>query len=152
MNCPDKFTVRLLSSNSEPLENIILYIEIIAKKKSNYGIGPFITNNKGEVYLTKIEIEKEINNALETYIMDYSSRLEDCQQQIEIDVCTISDLDKILLNLKRYFPENAVLLQRLLAKSNNKKVVGRKDRFEVIPVNESVINILISTSPSVAWV
>jgi hypothetical protein len=103
-------TIRILITDSifnQPIENILLHLIIYANRKNNYGMFPNLSNNKGIIIIEKSWIIDEINDSRNTYIMDYSSTIEDCKSIIGIEVLSeeaIININKIRNKYGLYKP------------------------------------------------
>lgn len=143
MNCPNNFIIRVSSSIENKVNNLIVHIKLFAKEKNDYGLDALFTNSNGEIHISKTLMETQISNYKKLFIMDFSSDLENCKQEIEISINSINKLNEILLNLKKYYPNNAEKLEKLISISNNSKNKDFTKVYKVIPIENSIIEINI---------
>jgi spore coat polysaccharide biosynthesis protein SpsF (cytidylyltransferase family) len=130
MNCPERILLKIKSSKY-PVDNLILYIEIIAREKNNYGLGPLKTDQNGEVEVTRKMIEKEIHESKRMFIMDYSSNIEECSDEIIIKISSQEDLQRIRKNLQKFYPNNLESFDQIVMNANNSKVPGFKGTVQI---------------------
>jgi hypothetical protein len=142
MDCPNNFVIKISSKSHSDVSNLIVNITIFADKKNNYGLDPMLTNELGEIHLTKELFKRKIKLSKESFIMDFSSDLENCKQEIEIKINSITNLNKIVSSINKYFPQEAKNLDHLISKANNNNINFKKV-CEVTPIENSVINVEI---------
>ena len=65
--------------------------------------------------------------------MDYSSDLENCNQEIEIKINSLITLNNIANNLEKYYPEVAKEYKKTISISNNSKLTDFKIICKIIP-------------------
>jgi hypothetical protein len=85
MNFPEK--VRVVARDREtgrPVNGIAILLVLFAARKSNYSVGPFITDEQGALDFTRRECEFTIKQAKEMFIMDYDSSLAECRALVEV--------------------------------------------------------------------
>ncbi len=143
MNCPNNFIIKVNSRNQNKVNNLIVHLKIFAKEKNDYGLDALITNSSGEIHISKALIEAQISSYKKLFIMDFISDLESCNQQIEIIINSIIKLKEISMNLKKYYPENSEKLEKLILISNNSRFQDYTKVCNVIPIENSVIEINI---------
>jgi len=122
MKIPQKIKIKILEKISLlPVPGVYFEIELIAQFKNNYFIGPFITDSFGESIITKDIIIQQINRDKDFYMMDYASDIDDCDDEIIIHVLSGESIRQKINNVKKYFPENAELLNALFSVSINER-------------------------------
>jgi hypothetical protein len=84
---PDRsIVIRLVNANSEPLSlgNVDLEVNFFMKRNYRYGFKVGRTNESGVLNVSYTDIEKLRRKDAEQNLMDYNSRLEDCDSEVEI--------------------------------------------------------------------
>jgi hypothetical protein len=120
MNCPEQITIKLKDlRNNKPASRYIIYLTVLANRKNNYTVGPLISDDNGTIVLTKKQIEDEIEDSISSFLMDYSSRLDDCKQEVEVKLYTQKSLRNKVEKLREFYPKNAQELEALLKNSGN---------------------------------
>lgn len=122
----------IFSNEGVSIPNLIVYFILNVKNKNNYTIGPLITNERGEITLTKGQLERTINQYNMEYPMDYAGSLDLC---IGIDILVEShdELRNRLLALQEFYPQNALSLKDAIKVCMNKDYkVYRKVKFPII--------------------
>lgn len=114
------------------IPNLIVYLSLNVKNKNNYTIGPLITNEKGEITLTKKQVESTMNQYNLDFPMDYAGSLDSCIG-IDILVESYEELKNRLLALQEFYPQNALLLKNAIKTCTNKNFrVYKKIQFPII--------------------
>lgn len=117
------------------IPNLIVYFILNVKNKNNYTIGPLITNERGEITLTKGQLESTINQYNMEYPMDYAGSMDSCIG-IDILVESYEELRNRLLALQEFYPQNAPSLKKAIKVCMNKNYrIYRKIKFPIIDRN-----------------
>lgn len=116
----EKFEIKFIDENNIPVKNLIILITVLANKKNNYSLGFMKTDSDGKVIVFRSTIENEIQEAMELFVMDYSSNINDCKDWILIETENKLELETRLKNIEKYYPENAKKLSDLLKNCSNK--------------------------------
>ena len=116
-----------------------VFVTILANKKNNYSTGSLKTNSNGKIILLKLEIENIIDKAMNEFIMDYSSTIDECKDSIIITVENISDLDFRIKKIEKHYPENAKNLSKLVDNCSNKIFKPLKIEYKI----DSEIKIIV---------
>jgi hypothetical protein len=97
---PAMLTVLALEQDTDlPLEGLAIVIELFARRKNNYTIGPAISDSAGQVRFTKEECERSVNSDREMFIMDYVDDIEGCKPYLEV---RLHPPDRIAQMLRQY--------------------------------------------------
>jgi hypothetical protein len=106
MKFPDKLSVTVSDVDSgDPLDKIAVILRLFATRKNDYSVGPQLTNELGEVEITKADCEFSIEQAQKMFLMDYAGDLSACRPVIELGLLP---------------PENiAVMLEQYKASPNS---------------------------------
>lgn len=135
-NFPEKIKITTIDKKSIiPLSGILLTIRLFATRKNDYYITTELSDENGEILVTKQTLEQEIDRDRNMYIMDYASLLKDCKPYIEIEAEGAETLAKRIAGMEEYipfFPENIKNIQNAKA-SSNWKIIERK---ETVKINE----------------
>ena len=79
MNFPELITVIATdTATATPVPNVALVLELKAKFKNNYSVGPVITDSSGKAKFTRHACELAIDRAQQMFVMDYSGDLRSC--------------------------------------------------------------------------
>ncbi len=123
MNFPDKISITVENlEDKKAAQNLVCYVEILAQKKNNYTLGPFLTDESGKIVLTQRLIGDTITEWMNEYPMDYASDLSDCKDEIVIKIPPIAQLKERVTILEKFYPDEAERLQALLGKAHNDRL------------------------------
>ncbi len=139
MNPPEIFSVTFMDLNGKPIENLLVYFTLFANKKNDYSIGPFLSDINGEIKLSKSKLEDEIKKSRELFIMDYSSDLEDCKQELGISIDDMKDIEIRLKKINNFYPETHSFLKELSGKASNSKYICAQ--LKIIPKETNNIHV-----------
>jgi hypothetical protein len=64
MNIPEKIKIVFYDEKKNPISDLLVKVILPVKKKLPYGIGPYLTDLNGIIYLTKTEIINSVNDFL----------------------------------------------------------------------------------------
>jgi hypothetical protein len=94
---PEKVVLRLVDSESNPLRvaNVLFLVHTFAKRKNDFTLGPFVTDEEGVVTITKRDLLAEATAHYESGLMDYDA-IENCQPSVEIAAMEPSEIEKAL--------------------------------------------------------
>jgi len=84
-----------------PVAQVALIITLFAAKKNNYHIAR-VTNADGEIRLTNEEVRQSIERDRKLFIMDYSSTLEECSHELEIEICDCEQIRRTTEAMEMY--------------------------------------------------
>lgn len=125
----------IFSNEGVNIPNLIVYFILNVKNKNDYTIGPLITNERGEITLTKGQLESIINQYNMDSPMDYAGSLDSCIG-IDILVESYEELRNRLLALQEFYPQNALSLKNAIKVCMNKNYrIYRKFKFPIIDRN-----------------
>lgn len=110
------------SKTNKALGYLIFYLTIPAKKKNDYTIGPFITDQDGLFILTRDEIKNMIDKEKSTFLMDYSTLFEDLDNYFKIKIDTKENIENIINGIKKYYPKESEYLKKLSESCYNKNL------------------------------
>ncbi len=103
---PNKLRITLRdSSTREPISGVVVTLVIFCKHKNNYYLGLPLSDLNGNIEITKEWVERAINYLRNTFIMDYSSTLEDCLPQIMLDVMSNDQIERAQSAMKLHGAE-----------------------------------------------
>ena len=86
-NFPETIEIQLVDKkHNKPIEGIVLMVHLFANHKNDYYIYSSYSDNEGKIFITKKQLEFEIDIDRNMFIMDYSSNLSDCKPLFEIEV------------------------------------------------------------------
>ena len=87
MMFPDQITVTVKERNSSlivPELAIVLILQAVSK--NDYFVGPFISDENGEVTIKRRDCEAAISRAQEMFLMDYQGNLSTCRSQARLQL------------------------------------------------------------------
>lgn len=64
MNIPEKIKFIFVDKHQKSIANMVVYFVVLAPKKLPYAIGPYLTNEKGEIVVLKTEVKKVVDDYL----------------------------------------------------------------------------------------
>ncbi|MDI6618799.1 MAG: hypothetical protein QME45_09025 [Clostridiales bacterium] len=79
-----------------PIPNIATKIRLFANRKNDYNFILPLSDETGNITVTKDWLKEEIKKEQALFIMDYQSGLDDCKSQIEISVLDIESLSRAI--------------------------------------------------------
>lgn len=129
MNWPQKIIIRFFS-NENPVSNLLVFVSAKSSLKNDFSLNPVLSNTDGIIILSKAEIINCIQNSKQDYPMDYDGEIENCNA-LEIIVEDVKDLKKRIQRLKKYYPENAKLISKLVLGCNNLHFQSLSETFQV---------------------
>jgi hypothetical protein len=137
MNCPGKIVLTIENiEEKKVVRNLVCYIEILVKKKNNYTLGPFFTDESGKIILTKKIILDTITGWMNEYPMDYASDLSDCGDEIIVKIYQIEKLKERVAILEKFYPDEAKKLRVLLGRAQNNLLTA--DFQKTYKISESI--------------
>lgn len=90
---PDTIDILILDKDlNKPVPNIAVRIKLFAKHKNDYNFILPLSDEKGCIKITRDWLEEEIRKEQTLFVMDYSSKLNDCNPEIEITVLNTEEL------------------------------------------------------------
>jgi hypothetical protein len=146
-NYPATLTITISNERSgETVPEVAVIVTFFASKKNDYHI-PRITNTDGEIPLTIDEVRQSIDRDQKLFLMDYASTLEECSQEIEIEVCDTEQIKRTVEAMKMY--KDVTDIDENLVNGFKKSV---NDRFSVpvvhrFEVNRNIDNVQIAIKP-----
>jgi hypothetical protein len=139
MKWPSQLLIRIVSRKTKQgVENLLFYVLILAERKNDYALGPFLTDRRGEVTLSKEQVLQAIQKAQQEFAMDYADDLEQCKDLISVIIDNKDVLHERLNRLNKYYPEAAERLRTLLKKAANSNVKSIEKEIEITLSTESV--------------
>ncbi len=92
---PSKLEVQIKdASNNFVTDNLAVKLTLFANKKNDYHISG-ITKDGTKTFGIK-EVREEIDFHKNTWLMDYTGELEDCKEDIKIEILSGADVDKAI--------------------------------------------------------
>jgi hypothetical protein len=96
-----KIKVKIIGTGM-PVPNIAVFIHLFAIRKNDYYFLLPITNENGEIEITKDWLKNEINKEVNLFLMDYSSSLEMCLPKIELTVLSQEQISRAIKAMSLY--------------------------------------------------
>jgi hypothetical protein len=111
---------------------LVCYVEILTNTKNSYTLGPFLTNESGEVVFTVQLILDTINDWMSQYPMDYTSDISGCKDELIVKIHNIESLKERVKILERFYPDEAEKLRYLFECAHNDRLVTDfQNRYQV---------------------
>jgi len=139
---PEKLKLKFTASDKHQVTSkLVVDVTLFTKSKNNHILSSLITNSEGEIYLTRKQLERTIEENFQEYPMDYSSVLEDCLPKILVEVESRKSLSEGWKRMKEFYPKEAKKIKFLIDGEANfipKKVkqyidiLQGQDSYEVI--------------------
>jgi hypothetical protein len=130
---PDHYLIRIIEKETQkPISDIVMRVTLFASQKNNYHFIPALSDENGMVQFSKTWIESEIDKMMNLFIMDYSSGLEDCSPEIEIEVMGVEDIKKaaeVMNTFKKYFHYSKAEIEK----------ISMADNFKYKPVSKRIV-------------
>ena len=102
MKLPDTLTVTAVDNEtSRPVPNVAILLLLFAERKNDYDIGPFITNEMGQVKFDRADCVAAIQQAQQMFIMDYAGNLDSCLPKLEVRLHRPEQIQMMLQQFKR---------------------------------------------------
>lgn len=132
--------------NNTPISNLLVYAVLLTKLKNNYTIGPLITNKNGEIRIARDVMLKIVESAKADYPMDYAGTLDDCSG-LKIIVETINELKTRIKRSRKFYPDEANELKKLIKNCENRKYKGKRVVYQW-PIKFELKEVNLTSSPS----
>ncbi len=112
---PDRITIQLVDSNGSPIRisDVLFRITAFARRKNDYCLQPFATDQEGAATITKRQLESEVAADQDTGVMDYA-HISTCHPRVEIHLLTDEEIRRAI--------EGRNIWKKLL--------MGERDRWE----------------------
>lgn len=130
MKFPEKIKIKIIEGfTRKPIKipNIIISIHVFAMKKNDYYLGPFFSDEAGELEIDKKVLEISAEAELKTGIMDYRS-INEGSPLIEIRIISPEEIASLLKGRelwgiigheKKLYNTKEELLERIRRNNNN---------------------------------
>lgn len=83
-------------STNEPIDKIAVKIQLYAQRKNDYIFLLPLSNNDGNIEISKNWIEGQIKKEQSIFIMDYASNLDECKSKFSLTILDRLDLQKAI--------------------------------------------------------
>src|SRR3989338_1699200 len=97
MRFPNNNVIRIIDGinlNSIKVDNILIYVHVFAIKKNDYYLGPYFTDNDGEIHLTNKILQISADAEMETGIMDYRD-IKEASPLVEIKILSEEEIGRL---------------------------------------------------------
>lgn len=86
---PQKVTVRLVDGRGKPvpLANVIVTVHLFARRKNDFDLGPYVSNEMGVITFTESDLRHDVEATYDGGLMDYVS-VESCYTFVEVRIKT----------------------------------------------------------------
>lgn len=92
-------TIRIIiceMDTKKPIANIATIITLYSNHKNNFNFILPLSDERGNVTITKDWLKEQIRKEQALFVMDYSSGLDDCKSKIEITVLDTETLSRAI--------------------------------------------------------
>ena len=102
MRFPDKLIVMVRDVESGlPVANVAVVLRLFAAQRSDYYVGPTITDENGSTPITRQDCESAIQRSKEMFLMDYAGNLASCRPMIEVSLHPAEYIAGMLRNYQK---------------------------------------------------
>jgi hypothetical protein len=130
MNIPEKIKIVFYDEKENPISDLLVKVILPVKKKLPYGIGPYLTDLKGIIYLTKTEIISAVNDFLK-YDKEYHViPFEELTNEVILIIKSKDSIDYELSTLNDTFCYYDELKIRNLKMKEREKIMWFKGLYE----------------------
>ena len=115
---PERTTVQLIDSkgSSIRMSDVLFRIKVFARRKNDYSLAPFATEDEGLATITKAQLESEVAADHDSGVMDYAG-ISTCSPVVEIHLLTDEEI-------RRAIEARSTIWTKLLS--------GERDRWQSI--------------------
>ena len=100
---PDVIKIRVIDFiTRQPVPRIAIRIQLFAQLKNDYFFILPISDESGNIKITKDWLRKEIQIASELFIMDYASSLETCYPKFKLEIIDRYSVELAVKGMKSY--------------------------------------------------
>jgi hypothetical protein len=116
--------IQLVGTNGAKLKlrNVSLDIVFFCDGKERYRFDAGVTNWLGRCRTNYAALDGERKENQRIFLMDYNTKLEDCDEVVAIHMPSTDELRTRLEAVRNYFPTNIESVSRRFARSNNGRV------------------------------
>jgi len=130
MNIPEEIKIIFYDEKENPISDLLVKVILPVKKKLPYGIGPYLTDLKGIIYLTKTEIISAVNEFLK-YDKEYHViTFEELTNEVILIIKSKDSIDYELSTLNDTFCYYDELKIRNLKMKEREKIMWFKRLYE----------------------
>lgn len=102
MEFPPLVTIKAINAADKlPIPRVAIVLELIAKIRNNYPVGPSISDGSGIVRFSRDDCEKSIKSSQSMFIMDYSGSLKDCEPRLVVRLLPPDNISTMIKNYER---------------------------------------------------
>jgi hypothetical protein len=100
---PNTLIIQILDDElKKPISKIAVKLTIFASAKNDYPIAQPLSNLEGKIFLDQNWVRKAIDDTRNSFIMDYSSTMEQCRPDIRINVMSIDEIERAISAMKLF--------------------------------------------------
>ena len=100
---PETLTITAIdSATGQPIAAVALLLELRARRKNNYSVGPVITDHNGNASFTKGACENGIARDQQMFVMDYSGDLLSCGPEAVIQLHNPESIARMIHNYEQF--------------------------------------------------
>ena len=112
--------------NGKPLSRMLCFLNISSIQGSDYTIGPFLSDEKGQLNISAEWIKKELYQCLNS---DPDSYKDSITKDFFIELMSFEEIKKQIELSQQFDSDYAEILDGLLEKSNNHLTTHKGEKF-----------------------
>jgi hypothetical protein len=93
---PEEINISIKNKERQAVPNIAIFIRFFATRKNDYVLLPSLSDQKGNIKITKDWIKREIKKAVDLFVMDYASSLDTCLPKFELKVLSEKEVNRAI--------------------------------------------------------
>lgn len=100
---PEQVQCQFLDEKTQqPIPNLVVSLTLLAHRKNDYPVGPVFTDQNGLVVFTQNDCLNTIENSKTTFLMDYSSTLDQCLPKVLLEIMSQEEIEGCIQARKQY--------------------------------------------------
>jgi hypothetical protein len=140
MKFPNKIVIKIvdgLDLNPILMENVIIFIHVFAINKNDYDLGPYFSDNNGEIHLTNKILQISADAQMETGIMDYKD-IKEASPLVKIEILSKEEIERLREGRKLW---GIIKKEATLYQSEKKllKKIDANNNHHIAPTNIKVL-------------
>lgn len=120
--------------------DVLLYIRDVERYRFDVGH----TNERGVLVVTYDQLESIRRENQKFNLMDYNTKLDDCDDSIVVSIPSVAALESMLESCEKWFPEEALHLRHRISISTNKDIPPTECRVFIPDAGHHVVELLCS--------
>jgi hypothetical protein len=140
MSWPGSLLIRVTEGPAKPAGRRLVSLRILDTKRNPYSLGPYLTDEDGEILITREDVERQVKRAQEAAPMDYGFIGLSLERSypVEISVKSKDELEEDVKRARDYYPDEAERLEALVRQSTNNRQSTYKEKVSVSSRSHSI--------------